>query len=130
MYIVDGVAYADDAYGREVEARMAKGYDRRTAEYFASGRKQIVSVKPNDNFSLSIVFEGSETRILDCKPFLKEGTVFAPFMDLDNFKRVYLDDCRCVAWDIDPTVDSELVWSNKVDLCPDTCYMDSVPARQ
>lgn len=31
------------------------------------------------------------------------------------------------AWDIDPDVDSDVVWSNKVDLCPDSCYVDSVP---
>ena len=28
---------------------------------------------------------------------------------------------------VDPDVDSEKVWSNKVDLCPDSCYIDSVP---
>ncbi len=128
MYTVDGVSYQDDEYGKKVETYIIRGFDRRAAEYFASGRKRILSVKPNDNFTLSIEFEGNETRILDCKPFLKEGTVFSPFMDLENFKRVYLDDCRCVAWDIDPTVDSNQVWSNKVDLCPDSCYMDSVPA--
>ena len=27
----------------------------------------------------------------------------------------------------DPNVDSEVVWNNKVDLCPDCCYVDSVP---
>ena len=26
-----------------------------------------------------------------------------------------------------PNVDSNEVWENKVDLCPDSCYMDSVP---
>ena len=29
--------------------------------------------------------------------------------------------------DIDPNVDSDVVWNNKVDLCPDSCYVDSVP---
>ena len=33
----------------------------------------------------------------------------------------------CIAWDIDPNIDSHQVWNNKVDLCPDTCYIDSVP---
>lgn len=48
-------------------------------------------------------------------------------MDYADFSRVYLDADGSVAWDIDPTVDSEVVWSNKVDLCPDGCYIDSVP---
>lgn len=30
-------------------------------------------------------------------------------------------------WDVDPAVDSSKVWSNKVDLCPDSCYIDSIP---
>lgn len=48
-------------------------------------------------------------------------------MKPENFRQVYLDGQHCVAWDIDPSVDSEKVWSNKVDLCPDSCYIDSVP---
>jgi len=106
---------------------LAKGFDRPMAEYFASGRKKIVAVHPNDNFTLTLTFDNGEQRILDCKPLLKPGTVFDSFRDFDNFKRVYLDDSNCVSWDIDPNVDSEVVWNNKVDLCPDTCYVDSVP---
>lgn len=110
-----------------MESYLAKGFDRRTAEYFAAGRKRILSVRANDDYTLELVFDGQERRTLDCKPFLREGTVFAPFLELENFRRVYLDDCHCVAWDIDPAIDSETVLSNKVDLSPDTCYLDSIP---
>lgn len=127
MSTVNGNEYEKDEFGKTVREYMSNGFDRRTAEYFASGRRCISSVTARDDFSLRIAFDSGETRILDCKPFLKEGTVFAPFMELENFKRVYIDDCHCIAWDIDPAVDSEKVWSNKVDLCPDTCYLDSVP---
>lgn len=41
--------------------------------------------------------------------------------------RVYLDDTHSVCWDIDPTIDSKEIWENLVDLCPDSCYMESVP---
>lgn len=115
---------------RSVEEYMKLGYERRYAEYFASGMKRPVSVSANDDFTLRIVFDNGETRILDCKPFLKRGTVFEPFMDIGNFKRVYIDDTRSVAWDIDPTVDSEVIWSNKIDICPDSCYVDSLPAKE
>ena len=91
---------------RAVETYLQKGFDQRTAEYFASGRKRIVSVTANSDFSLRLIFDNQEVRVLDCKPFLKEGTVFAPFQKLENFQRVYLDDCQCVSWDIDPLVDS------------------------
>ena len=118
---------AQEIYRAKIKAYLEKGFDQRTAEYFARGRKRIMAVSANDDFSLRIVFDNQEVRTLDCKPFLKENTVFAPFMNIENFRRVYLDDCHCIAWDIDPTVDSDKVWSNKVDLCPDSCYMDSVP---
>lgn len=110
-----------------VEYYIAKGFDRAMAEYYASGRKKIVSVKPNEDFTLFLTFDNGERRILDVKPVLDKGGVFTPFRDYNNFKRVYLDDAGCVSWDIDPEVDSNVVWNNKVDLCSDGCYVDSVP---
>ena len=112
---------------KTVEYYLSKGFDQRTAQYFAAGRRQIVGVVPNDDFTLTLTFDNGERRLLDMKPRLVQGTVFEPFCDIDAFKRVYLDPQRSVAWDIDPNVDSEKVWSNKVDLCPDSCYMDSAP---
>ena len=61
------------------------------------------------------------------RPYLKKGTVFEPLIKLEDFRRVYVDDSHCVAWDIDPNIDSDKVWNNKIDLCPDSCYIDSVP---
>jgi len=49
--------------------------------------------------------------------------VFRHFREESAFNRVYLDDNGCVSWDIDPTIDSNQVWENKVDLCPDSCYI-------
>lgn len=113
--------------GKTVEYYLSRGCDQKMAEYFAAGRRTIMRVVPNDNFTLTLTFDNGEERIYNVEPLLQVGTVFAPFRDLENFRRVYLDDCHCVSWDIDPTVDSEEVWSNKVDLCPDGCYVDSVP---
>ena len=110
-----------------VDYYLSKGFDRPMAEYFATGRKKIISAVANDNFTLTILFDNGENRLLDMAPMLQAGTVFAPFMDIDNFRRVYVDCDHHIAWDIDPDIDSEIVWSNKVDLCPDSCYVDSVP---
>lgn len=63
----------------------------------------------------------------DVAPIIEKGTVFEILNDLDTLKRVYLDEDNCVAWDIDPNIDSKVVWNNKIDLCPDGCYVDSVP---
>lgn len=60
------------------------------------------------------------------RPLLKKGTVFEPLIKPENFKRAYGDDTHCIAWDIDPNIDSGKVWNNKVDLCSDSCYIDSV----
>jgi hypothetical protein len=112
---------------KSVEYYMEKGLDRKMAEYFASGIKRIVTVIPNDDFTLTLTFDNGERRCLDIAPLLKPNTVFEPFMDINAFRRVYLDENHCISWDIDPNVDSNEVWNNKVDLCPDCCYVDSVP---
>lgn len=110
-----------------VEYYLSKDFDRPAAEYFASGRKRIIGVSANDDFTLTIRFDNGEQRLYDMRPYLKKGTVFEPFAKLENFRRVYVDDTHAIAWDIDPNVDSKKVWSNKVDLSPDSCYLDSVP---
>ena len=112
---------------RTVDYYLSKGFDQKTAEYFASGKKRIVDVVPNNDFTLTISFDNGEKRLYDVRPLLQQGTVFEPFADIENFRRVYVDDTHCIAWDIDPNIDSDKVWSNKVDLCPDACYIDSVP---
>ena len=61
---------------KSIEYYLSKGFDRPMAEYFASGRKKIVSVTPNDNFTLNLKFDNGETRLFDCNNLLKTGTVF------------------------------------------------------
>ena len=112
---------------KSVDYYLSKGCDQASAQYFSQGRKKIITVSPNEDFTLTLLFDNNEHRLYDVKPLIKSGTVFEKFADFDNFKRVYIDDCNCIAWDIDPDVDSNIVWSNKVDLCPDSCYIDSQP---
>ncbi len=106
---------------------LSKGFDQKAAEYYASGRRKIISVVSNDNFTLILTFDNGEQRLYDMKPFIKEGTVFKPLEDINVFRRVYLDENKAPSWDKDPSVDSRKVWNNKIDICPDTCYMDSIP---
>ena len=113
--------------GKSVEYYLSHGFDQKMAEYFASGRKKLTKVIPKDDFTLILSFDNGEKRLLDMKPLLQKDTVFEPFMKWENFRRVYLDETQTVCWDIDPNVDSNEVWNNKVDLCSDCCYVDSVP---
>lgn len=110
-----------------VEYYLSKGFDYKTAEYFANGKRTITDVVPNADMTLTISFDNGEKRLYDMRPVLKKDTVFEPFINWENFKRVYLDENHCISWDIDPTIDSTKVWNNKVDLCPDSCYLDSIP---
>lgn len=113
-----------------VEYYISKGFDKKMAKYFAAGRKTITAVVPNDDFTLTISFDNGEKRLYNVAPLLKPGTVFETFADINNFRRVYIDDQHCIAWDINPDIDSNVIWNNKVDLCPDSCYVNSVPLQE
>ena len=112
---------------KSVEYYLSKGYDQKMAEYFSAGRKRVTKVVPREDFTLILSFDNGEVRLYDARPLLQKGTVFEPFMQWENFRRAYLDEDHCVCWDIDPKVESSKVWNNKVDLCPDSCYVDSMP---
>lgn len=116
-----------DNMAKSVSYYLNRGFNPKMAEYFASGRKQIIKVSPNDDYTLTITFNNGERRLYDMRPLLKEGTVFEPFIKPENFRRAYVDDTHCIAWDIDPNIDSDKAWGNKVDLSPDVCYVDSIP---
>lgn len=112
---------------KDIAYYLSRGCDSAMAAYFASGRKQITQVVPNDDYTLTLTFDNGEKRLYNMAPSIREGTVLAPLRDLGVFRRAFLDDVHAVCWDIDPTVDSNVVWNNRVDLCPDSCYVDSVP---
>ncbi len=116
--------------GKSVEYYLSKGLDQKMAEYFSAGRKKLTGVAPADSYSLLLTFEGGERRVYSVAPLLQENTVFAPLKDPAVFRRVYLDEDCCVAWDKDPCVDSSVVWSNRINLDPDTCYVDSTPIAE
>lgn len=112
---------------KSMEYYLSKGFDPKAAAYFAAGRRRVTEVTPNDDLTLTLRFDNNEVRILDVKPLMGPGSVLAPFSRPEDFARVYLDAQGAVCWDLDPTIDSEKVWSNKADICPDACYLDSTP---
>lgn len=115
-----------DAMKGTVDYYMVKGYDRLAAEYFAAGGKKLTGVKANPDFTLTLTYEEREDRIYDCKPLLDKGGIFVHLRKYETFARVFID-YGAACWDMDPNVDSNEVWNNRIDLCPDTCYIDSVP---
>lgn len=112
------------AVQHDVKFYLKHGFDRKAAEYFASGRRRAASVRPLPDKSLLITFDNGDVRLYDMTPVLRPGTVFAFLADETAFERVYIDENNDIAWDIDPEVDSAVVWSNKVDISADTCYLE------
>ena len=111
--------------GNTIAYYLAKGFSKEMAEYYASGIKRPVAVVAQDDFTLLITFDNGEVRQLDVKHFVFSETTFESFRESKNFGRVYIDEYGSVCWDIDPNVDSSMVWNNKIDLCPDYCYVGS-----
>lgn len=95
-------------------------------EYFANGRRTIKKVEANDDYTLLITFDNGEVKIYDMKNTIDKG-VFKILKDKDKFKQVYLDNSGVISWDKDSSIDSNVVWSNKLDICPDSCYIYSKP---
>ena len=73
---------------------------------------RVKHVKPEHDFTLLITFDNGEVKKFDVKPYLGIG-LFKELKDLSLFNSVkpYL---------------GSIQWSNGVDLCPDTLYLESL----
>jgi hypothetical protein len=72
---------------------------------------RLSSVKPQQNYFLLITFDNGEVKRFDVNPYLEIG-IFKELKDMSVFDSVK------------PFLGS-VQWSNGVDLCPDTLYLDS-----
>ncbi len=71
-----------------------------------------VSVKPLDNYLLSVTFDDGQTKICDIKPVL-DKPVFSPLKNVDLFSRAYIS-FGAVAWRDEN--------GEEIDICPDKLY--------
>ena len=76
----------------------------------------VTQVEALKNFSLRLVFDNSETRYFNMKPYL-DREIFHELKDVQLFKRVR------IAFD---TVE----WENEADTDPETLYAGSVPESE
>jgi hypothetical protein len=72
----------------------------------------VKGVRPQDDYTLLLTFEGGEQRQFDMKPYLDFG-VFRTLKDPALFNSVRV----CF---------SSISWGNSVDIDPETLYADSV----
>ena len=77
--------------------------------------RAISEVTANRDFSLKIVLDNGEKRILDMKPYLDFG-VFKKISDFERFKRAR------VSFDT-------IEWDDGVDLDPEFIYHKSTPIK-
>ena len=96
---------------------------KRVKDYFEKGKRNIVQVTPNEDYTLTVTFDNQEVRIYDMSKNL--FGVFEILKDKDKFKEVFIDEFGNIAWERDKTVDSNKVWNNKIEVCKDSVYMDS-----
>ena len=75
----------------------------------------VCEVRPNEDFSLSVVFDNGEKRILDMRPYLNFG-VFKRIREYENFRRAR------VAFDT-------IEWNDGGDLDPEFIYEKSQPIK-
>jgi len=74
---------------------------------------RVNAVKPNPDYTITLVFTNGEVKRFDVKPYLNIG-VFRALKNQSSFNSVK------------PFLGS-VQWENGQDFCPDTLYMDSVP---
>ena len=97
--------------------------EQRVKEYFDNPRK-IVVVEPLKDYVLRLTFDNGEIKCYSMQDKLQG--VFAALQNPAKFQKVFLDEFGNVAWDIDETKDSSVYWNNRIDLCKDALYLDSV----
>ncbi|PKO20401.1 MAG: DUF2442 domain-containing protein [Chloroflexi bacterium HGW-Chloroflexi-1] len=75
---------------------------------------RVTSVRPKPDYTLLLTFSNGEVRAFDVKPYLGIG-IFRELQDQRSFNSVR------------PFLGS-IQWQNGQDFCPDTLYLESVPA--
>lgn len=75
---------------------------------------RVVAVQPNPEYTLTLTFANGEVKTFDVKPYLNIG-IFRQLQDQRFFNAVR------------PFLGS-IQWQNGQGFCPDTLYLESVPA--
>lgn len=97
-------------------------------EYFKNGTRKIINVIANDDYSLTVTFDNNEVKKYDMKD--KLSGVFEILKDRNKFKEVFIDENGNIAWDKDKSLDSNIYWNNRIDLCKDSVYIYSTPIEK
>ncbi|WP_045214830.1 DUF2442 domain-containing protein [Desulfonatronovibrio magnus] len=72
---------------------------------------RVKDVRPNDDYTLNLLFDNGEERVFNVSPYLDKG-IFKELRDINMFKSVK------------PVLGS-IQWKHGQDFCPDTLYLAS-----
>jgi hypothetical protein len=76
----------------------------------------ITKAIPQKDFTLILLFESGDLRILDMKPFINGQDTWGQLRDWEVFSKVRIQEDF-----------GGLVWTDELDYCPDSAFMDSKP---
>lgn len=71
---------------------------------------RVKKVKPNPDYTITLIFDNGERKVFDVKPYLDKG-IFRELKDLKMFNAVR------------PFLGS-IEWPRGQDFCPDTLYLE------
>ncbi len=71
----------------------------------------LISVTPQDDYTLILVFENGPQRVFDARPYLDKG-IFTELNNLDYFRQVKI-------------AFGTVQWPHEQDFAPDTLYLES-----
>lgn len=77
----------------------------------------VIEVKCLDDFRLHLTFDDGKSGVLDCKPIIAKGGVFARLRNPEVFERVK----------INPEL-GVVTWDDEVDIAPETAYSEATGA--
>ena len=77
---------------------------------------RVTAVTPTDDYTLILTFTSGERRIFNVAPLLGMA-VFKPLANKAFFQSVKV-------------AHGSVMWPQDIDYCPDTLYMESIPAQQ
>jgi hypothetical protein len=78
--------------------------------------RKIKQVKVLADYRLELVFDDGRNGVVDLSDLVGKG-VFAAWTNYDVFKQVRIGDS------------GELMWSDQIDLCPDSLYLEATHQR-
>ena len=77
----------------------------------------VVSVRCLDDFALDLTFDDGQSGILDCKPIIAKGGIFARLRDPEVFRKASIN-----------TELGVVTWDGEVDIAPETAYSLAIGA--